>query len=39
LADKLARSIARAEKMIEKPLTIDPKNIDRELATFTKAVA
>ena len=39
LADKLAKSIARAQTMIEKQLTIDSKNIDRELAAFTRAVA
>jgi uncharacterized membrane protein len=39
LADKLAKSVARAQKMIEKQLTIDSKNIDRELAAFTRAVA
>ena len=39
LADTLAKSAARAEKTIERQLTIDSKNIDKELATFTKAVA
>jgi uncharacterized membrane protein len=39
LADKLARTIARAEQTIEKQLTMDSKNLDRELAALTKAVA
>jgi uncharacterized membrane protein len=39
LADKLAETIVRAQKTIEKQLTIDSKNLDRELAALTKAVA
>jgi uncharacterized membrane protein len=39
LADKLAKTIARAQKTIERQLTIDSKNLDRELAALTRAVA
>jgi hypothetical protein len=39
LAGKLAKTIARAQKTIERQLTIDSKNLDRELAALTRAVA
>jgi uncharacterized membrane protein len=39
LADKLAKPNGRAQRTIERQLTIDSKNLDRELAALTKAVA
>jgi hypothetical protein len=39
LADKLARPNGRAQRTIERQLTIDSKNLDKELAAVTKAVA
>jgi uncharacterized membrane protein len=39
VAEKLDKAIARAEKTIEKQLTIDSKNLDKELAALSKAVA
>jgi uncharacterized membrane protein len=39
LADTLVQTIARAQRTIEKQLTIDSKNLDRELAALTRAVA
>ena len=39
LADKVARAVARAQTTIEKQVTIDAKNLNKELAALTKAVA
>ena len=39
LADKVARAVARAQTTIEKQVTIDSKNLNKELAALTKAVA
>ena len=39
LADKVAKAVARAQATIEKQVTIDSKNLNRELAALTKAVA
>jgi uncharacterized membrane protein len=39
LADKVAKAVARAQATIEKQVTIDSKNLNKELAALTKAVA
>jgi uncharacterized membrane protein len=39
LADKVAKAVGRAQATIEKQVTIDSKNLNKELAALTKAVA
>jgi uncharacterized membrane protein len=39
LADKVAKAVSRAQTTIEKQVTIDSKNLNKELAALTKAVA
>jgi uncharacterized membrane protein len=39
LADKVAKAVDRAQATIEKQVTIDSKNLNKELAALTKAVA
>ena len=39
LADKVAKAVGRAQATIEKQVTIDSKNLNKELAALTKTVA
>jgi uncharacterized membrane protein len=39
LADKVAQAVGRAQATIEKQVTIDSKNLNKELAALTRAVA
>ena len=39
LADQVAKAVGRAQATIEKQVTIDSKNLNKELAALTKAVA
>ena len=39
LADTVAQAVGRAQATIEKQVTIDSKNLNKELAALTKAVA